>query len=168
MMRQRLLQCDFMIEEGSGSVIEKMYQVEFEVSGPAAMFTRPDTGSSPVSYPAPTKSALKSMAECLVMSKEAYFEPQCIEICAPIIFRKYSTNYGGPLRKSGTGNFQMFATILENVCYKVYGVIRAYTLPKHLNNQQHRMQEVFLRRLNAGQFHTTPFLGWKELIPDYF
>lgn len=52
-------------------------------------------------YPAPTKSALKSMFECVVMSQEAYFEPQKVEICSPIVFHKYSTNYGGPLRKSG-------------------------------------------------------------------
>lgn len=108
---------------------EKVYSVSFEVEGPAAMFTRPDTGSSPVSYPAPTKSALKSIFECVTFSKIAYFEPQRIEICSPIVFRKYSTNYGGPLRKSGTVNFQLFATILENICYKVYGVILAYSPP---------------------------------------
>jgi CRISPR-associated protein Cas5d len=149
-------------------VIEKIYPVSFEVAGPAAMFTRPDTGSSPVSYPAPTKSALKSMFECIVMSKEAYFEPQKVEICSPIVFHKYSTNYGGPLRKSGTVNFQIFATILENVCYKVHGIIVAYQPPRSGNNQQHKLQEVFIRRLESGHFYSTPFLGWKEFVPTYF
>lgn len=147
---------------------EKVYSVSFEVEGPAAMFTRPDTGSSPVSYPAPTKSALKSIFECVTFSKIAYFEPQRIEICSPIVFRKYSTNYGGPLRKSGTVNFQLFATILENVCYKVYGVILAYSPPFRGKNPQHQLQEMFMRRLSVGQFHTTPFLGWKEFVPTYF
>jgi len=149
-------------------VVEKTYPVFFEIAGPAAMFTRPDTGSSPVSYPAPTKSALKSVFECVVMSKEAYFEPQKVEICSPIVFHKYSTNYGGPLRKSGTGNFQLFATILENVCYKVYGIIKAYQVPCKGENPQHKLQEVFFRRIELGQFYTTAFLGWKEFTPYYF
>ncbi len=154
-------------ERGS-YVIEKIYQISFEIAGPAAMFARPDTGSSPVSYPAPTKSALKSIFECVAMSKEAYFEPQKVEICSPIVFHKYSTNYGGPLRKSGTTNFQLFATVLENVCYKVYGVTMAYQAPYNGNNQQHKLQEIFLRRLESGQFYSTPFLGWKEFVPTYF
>jgi CRISPR-associated protein Cas5d len=149
-------------------MVEKEYPASFEIAGSAAMFTRPDTGSSPVSYPAPTKSALKSIFECVAISKEAYFEPQKVEICFPIVFHKYSTNYGGPLRKSGTPNFQRFATVLENVCYKVYGIVSAYRAPRHGNNPQHKLQEIFLRRLQTGQFYTTAFLGWKEFIPSYF
>lgn len=149
-------------------MVEKVYPVSFEIAGPSAMFTRPDTGSSPVSYAAPTKSALKSMFECVALSKEAYFEPLRVEICTPVIFHKYSTNYAGPLRKSGTVNFRIFATVLENVCYKVYGTIKAYKLPQNSHNPQHRLQEVFLRRLSSGQFYTTVFLGWKEFTPSYF
>lgn len=149
-------------------MIEKAYPVSFEIAGFSAMFTRPDTGSSPVSYPVPTKSALKSIFECVSMSKDAYFEPQRVEICSPVVFHKYSTNYGGPLRKSGTTNFQLFATVLENVCYKVYGVVLAYDPPRSGSNPQHQLQEVFMRRLTMGQFYATPFLGWKELTPSYF
>lgn len=149
-------------------MITKEYQVSFEIAGPAAMFTRPDTGSSPISYPVPTKSALKSMFECVVFSKKAFFAPGRIEICSPIVFHKYTTNYRGPLRKSGTTNFQLFSTILENVCYKVYGIILAYEGPYGGLNPRHQLQEVFLRRLTAGQFYTTPFLGWKEFTPSYF
>ncbi len=149
-------------------MIEKAYQVAYEIAGPAAMFTRPDTGSSPVSYQAPTKSALKSIFECVVMSKMAYFEPQSVEICNPIVFHKYTTNYGGPLKKSGTNNFQIFATVLENVCYKIRGVILSKSPPRTGNNPQHQLQEVFMRRLASGHLHSTPFLGWKEFVPTYF
>lgn len=149
-------------------MVEKAYSVSFEIAGPVALFTRPDTGSSPISYPAPTKSSLKSMFESVVMSKEAYFEPQKIEICTPIVFHKYSTNYGGPLRKSGTVNFQLFSTVLENVCYKVYGIIKSFKPPTHGENPQHKLQEVFLRRLESGNFFSTPFLGLKEFTPSYF
>lgn len=149
-------------------MIKKEYKIEFEIAGWAAMFTRPDTGSSPVSYPAPTKSALKSMFESVTYSKEAYFVPKKVEICTPIVFHKYSTNYRGPLKKNKTVNFQMFATILENVCYKVYGVIESFQPPEKKHNPQHQLQEVFKRRLDQGYFHTTPFLGWKEFVPSYF
>ncbi|MBR4250186.1 MAG: CRISPR-associated protein Cas5 [Verrucomicrobia bacterium] len=149
-------------------MIKKEYKIEFEIAGCAAMFTRPDTGSSPVSYPAPTKSALKSIFESVTFSKEAYFEPKRVEICSPIVFHKYTTNYHGPLKKDRTVNFQMFATILENVCYKVYGIIESFQLPKTKYNPQHQLQEIFQRRLAQGYFHTTPFLGWKEFVPFYF
>jgi len=39
------------------------YEVKFEISGPTAMWTRPDTGDAPVSYPAPTYSAAKGLFE---------------------------------------------------------------------------------------------------------
>ena len=41
----------------------KSYEVAFEVSGPTAMWTRPDTGDAPVSYPAPSFAAVKGLFE---------------------------------------------------------------------------------------------------------
>lgn len=148
--------------------MSKKYTVSFEIAGPIAMFARPDTGSTPISYPAPTRSALKAIFECVAFSTQAYFVPVRVEICSPVVFSKYTTNYGGPLRKSGTVNFQLFATVLENVCYKVYGGIESYEPPRKGENTKHKLQEVFLRRLAAGQLFTTPFLGWKEFTPSYF
>jgi CRISPR-associated protein Cas5d len=149
-------------------MVEKAYPVSFEIAGPSAMFTRPDTGSSPVSYPAPTKSAAKSMFEAVVFGKDAYFVPCKVEICSPVIYHKYTTNYGGPLRKSGTVNFQIFATVLENVCYKIYGEIKSRESLRIGYSPKHKLQEIFMRRLRMGQFHSTPFLGWKEFVPSYF
>jgi len=78
----------------------KRYPIEFEISGPTAMWTRPDTGDSPVSYPAPTYSAVKGMFESIVWLKNAEVIPLRAEICSPLVFHNYSPNYGGPLRKS--------------------------------------------------------------------
>jgi CRISPR-associated protein Cas5d len=39
------------------------YRVCFEASGPTALWTRPDTGDAPVSYPAPTYAAVKGIFE---------------------------------------------------------------------------------------------------------
>jgi CRISPR-associated protein Cas5d len=76
------------------------YTVSLEISGAKAMWTRPDTGDAPVSYPAPTYSAVKGIFESVVWLKSAEVVPTRVEICTPLIFHTYSTNYGGPLRKS--------------------------------------------------------------------
>jgi CRISPR-associated protein Cas5d len=41
----------------------------------------------------------------------------------------YTTNYGGPLRKSRTANFQLIATVLINVCYRIYADVRPFAGP---------------------------------------
>lgn len=152
-----------------------LYQVQFEIAGPAAMFTRPDSGSTPISYPAPTYSAAKGMFESIARIKSAYISPTKVEICAPIRYHNYTTNYGGPLRKStqlSKGSpFQLFATILVDVCYRIYGVIKEIEVPPEdqvtTTNHLHLLQDKFERRLRNGRWHHVPFLGWKEFVPSY-
>ena len=147
------------------------YPVSFEIAGPAAMFARPDTGSTPVSYPAPTFSAAKGMFETVARRPGAYIRPTRVEICRPIRYDRYTTNYGGPLRKPGQfkagNNYQLIATILADVCFRVHGVVEA--LPGgHTLNEAHALQEIFTRRLARGQSLSTPCLGWSEFAPTYF
>ena len=84
------------------------YLVQLEVSGPIAMWARPDTGGAPSSYPAPSWSAAKGVLESIgfLASGDAWLHPLRIEICrrrgAPggqVRYQRYTTNYGGPLRK---------------------------------------------------------------------
>lgn len=148
------------------------YSVEFEVEGPAAIFTRPDSGAGFQSYPVPTYSALKGMFECVARWKSAYVKPVRVEICKPIQFHGYATNYGGPLRKSNQvaqgASYQLFATILVDVCYKVYGVVTESTKSPGGNNHLHALQDLFARRLRQGRLYRTPCLGWSEFVPSYF
>jgi CRISPR-associated protein Cas5d len=51
------------------------YRVALEVAGPAAMFTTPDTGSTPISYPVPTLSAARGMFEAVAWLPHAYIKP---------------------------------------------------------------------------------------------
>src|SRR5258708_10041599 len=150
----------------------KIYSVSFEVAGPAAIFTRPDSGASFVSYETPTYSALKGMFECVARWKSAYIKPVRVEICNPIQFTRYATNYGGPLRKgnqlSQGASYQLFATILVDVCYKVHGVIAESGPAPDRNNHLHALQELFDRRLKQGRFYQSPCLGWSEFTPNYF
>ena len=60
------------------------YPLQLEISGPTAMWTRPDTGSSPVSYVAPTFSAVKGIFESILRWKSVNVRPTRLEICAPV------------------------------------------------------------------------------------
>lgn len=161
----------------------KTYSVFFEISGPTAMWTRPDTGDAPVSYPAPSFAAVKGIFESIVWLKSAEVVPTRVEICSPLVFHTYSTNYGGPLRKSKImqkgSSYQLLATVLINVRYRVYGFAQvdetaerrlsdaALRQRSNARNGAHAYQEMFERRLRNGQCHSMPFLGWKEFVPDY-
>ena len=79
----------------------KRYPIACEISGPTAMWIRPDTGDAPVSYPAPSFAAVKGIFESIVWLKSAEVVPMRVEICAPLVFHTYSTNYGGPFRIFG-------------------------------------------------------------------
>jgi len=161
----------------------KTYPVEFEIAGPAAMFARPDTGAAPVSYPVPTWSACKAIFESVARGffgkdnpPAAFICPTEVEIWRPIKFEKYVFNYRGPLRNpseidpdSGGGNsYQLPATILVDVCYRVRGECISIP-PKKLVpvNAAHALQEMFNRRLKRGYSKYAPCLGWKEFLPTY-
>ena len=44
----------------------KHYPIKMEIAGPTAMWTRPDTGDCPVSYPAPTFSAVRNIFQSIL------------------------------------------------------------------------------------------------------
>jgi len=160
----------------------KRYEVRLEISGPTAMWTRPDTGDAPVSYPAPTWSAAKGIFESILWIPGFEAVPTKVEICAPLVFHTYTTNYGGPLRKSRLmkqgSSYQLIATVLVNVRYRLYGEVRPVSSSAQLTNRSqawanstsnpvHAYQEIFDRRVRRGQCYAIPCLGWKEFVPDY-
>lgn len=149
------------------------------------MWTRPDTGDCPVSYPVPTYSAIKGIFESVLWGPAVQIVPTKVEICAPIQYHNYQTNYGGPLRKPGViatgGGFQLLATVLIDVCYRLYAEIlpiaksinarmpdKARQWDRKTTSPGHAYQDIFERRLKRGQSFTIPFLGWKEFGPSYF
>lgn len=159
------------------------YGVEMEIAGNTAMWTRPDTGDCPVSYPAPTYSAVKAIFESILWGPDVEIIPLKTELCAPIQYHSYGTNYGGPLRESKSikagNNYQLFATVLVDVCYRLY----AEVIPNHekgklpesarqwdskTTSPGHAYQEIFKRRLKRGQCYSVPSLGWREFTPSFF
>ena len=161
----------------------KSYSVQLEIAGPTAMWTRPDTGDTPVSYPVPTFSASKGVFESICWLKSANVVPVKVEICSPLVFHTYSTNYGGPLRKSKImkkgSSYQLLATVLINVSYRLYAEVftvelerrqlsdRAKESPTLSRNGAHAYRDMFKRRLTRGQWYSVPCLGWKEFTPSY-
>lgn len=157
----------------------KKHEVQLEISGPAAMWTRPDTGDAPVSYPAPTFGAVKGIFESILWDKAAEIVPTKVEICKPIFLQPYTTNYGGPLRKTKSvqeGNsYQLLATILVDVRYRLYAdVVCDHENPFRDENGEiittngaHAYAARFERRLRQGKMFEMPCLGWKEFVPDY-
>lgn len=163
--------------------MSKRYSVKLEISGATAMWTRPDTGDSPVSYPAPTYSAAKGIFESILWIQAVEIVPTKIELCAPVIYHGYNTNYGGPLRKGEViksgGSYQLLASVLVNPCYRLYADVRhnrkvngmlserTRDWQQKTTSPEHAYQEMFNRRLTRGQCFSIPFLGWKEFAPDY-
>ncbi|OHD17302.1 MAG: hypothetical protein A2Y38_25345 [Spirochaetes bacterium GWB1_59_5] len=161
------------------------YDVAFEVAGPLAMFSRPDTGGTPTSYPAPTWSAAKALFESIAFFADgaAWICPTKVGICRRIgepggrvSVQRYTTNYGGPLRKAdlfnkgpiaGGSSMQLFATVLHSVCYRLHGVIVGAQNGRQ-NNPRHHLQDLFYRRLRRGQCFRTPCHGWSEFTCSYW
>lgn len=159
------------------------YSIEMEIAGSTAMWTRPDTGDSPVSYPAPTYSAVKAIFESVLWGPAVEIIPTHVGLCRPIQYHTYYTNYNGPLRssadiKKGTP-YQLRATVLIDVCYKLFAKVipyphkcklpaRAQEWDQKTKSPGHAYQSIFYRRLQRGQVFATPVLGWREFTPSYF
>jgi len=122
------------------------------------MFARPDTGSTPISYPVPTSSAAKGIFEAVLRRPHVYVQPTRVEICRPIRFERYVTNYGGPLRKGKDirekNSYQFFATILVEVCYRIHGEVR--------------MKQMSTRGTGEAQLRRRRGQDWRPRFKDLF
>ncbi len=160
----------------------KGYQVAMEIAGNTALWTRPDSGDSPCSYPAPTYSAVRGLFESVLWGPAVLVLPQKVELCAVPRYHSYATNYGGPLRSGksikNNNQYQLFATVLIDVCYRLYAEVipnpNKAGLPKSAlswdsktTSPGHAYQEIFNRRLKRGQSYATLSLGWSEFTPSY-
>jgi CRISPR-associated protein Cas5d len=161
----------------------KPYPLQLEISGPTAMWTRPDTGSSPVSYVAPTFSAVKGIFESVLRWKSVNVRPTKVEVCAPVQFHRYTTNYGGPLRASDamnkggsyslahrmgegvrrTGEGGGFTVVLVNVCYRLYAQAEFAGHHDSTTWPPHAYHEVFNRALEATLSPPRPGRGLGEV-----
>ncbi len=143
------------------------------------MWARPDTGSAPSSYPMPTWSAARGILQSIAFLSDgrAWINPEKVEICRRkgshgglVNYQRYTNNYRGPLYKRSSGAYQFSSIIVTDVCYRLYATIEngsggplAYG-----KNPCHHLQAMFNRRLQKGQCHKTPCLGWNEFVASYW
>jgi len=168
---------------GGGSLLETTYPIAMEIAGSTALWTRPDSGDCPTSYPAPTYSAVKGIFESILWGPAVEVIPTKVEICKPVQYHSYVTNYGGPLRSNKAcangSNYQLLATVLTDVCYKIFADVKpnrekqmlpdsALRWDAKTTSPGHAYQAIFNRRLKRGQCYSIPVLGWKEFTPQYF
>lgn len=162
----------------------KSYSIEIEVQGPLALFSRPDTGGAPTSFPIPTWSAAKGIFESIarLASGDAWICPTKVEICrlksdprrGAIRYQRYAFNYRGPLRKdsqiTNENSLQVFSTVLADVCFRLHADVKGdKSRGRHGGiNPCHHLQEMFNRRLKVGQCHRTPTLGISEFTASYW
>jgi len=162
----------------------KSYPIVMEIAGPLALYSRPDTGGAPTSFPVPTWSAAKGTLESIarLSSGDAWFHPTAVEVCrrrsdprrGVMQYQGFTCNYGGPLRKSGQiksgASLQIFATVLSDVCFRIHAEVRGdKSRRRHAGaNPCHQLQQMFQRRLERGQCHRTPCLGISEFTASYW
>lgn len=160
----------------------KAYLVELEIAGDTAMWTRPDTGDCPVSYPVPTYSAVAGIFKSILWGPAVDIKPYKVAICRPLHYHNFMMNYGGPLRKpqsiKDNNAFQFMTTVLTDVCYKMYAYVypsrtkvvfseKAKKWDAGTTSPGHAYAEIFARRLKRGQWFSLPCLGWREFTPSY-
>lgn len=161
------------------------YPIEFEIEGRFAMFSRPDCGITPVSFPIPTPSAVKGIIEAIFYCPLVEIVPTRVEIMRPIKYINFTTNYGGPFRKQilqkKDNNQQLSSQMLTDVRYRLYAFAKNIKLSgneswisenakKHIfNNNAHFYVSEFNKKLQGkrGCFKQVPFLGTKECTPMY-
>ena len=71
--------CYLAHRNGVESMVHHSYPIQMEIAGSTAMWTRPDSGDSPVSYPAPTYSACKGIFESILFGPDVEIIPTRVE-----------------------------------------------------------------------------------------
>ena len=147
----------------------KNYPVAMEVAGNTAIWTRPDCGDSPCSYPAPTYSAVRALFESVLWGPAVIVIPRKVELCSAPVFHSYATNYGGPLRQpkdiKENNNRQMFATVLLDVCYRLYADVVPNPNKDNLPESARKWDGA---TTSPGHAYATLSLGWSEFTVSYF
>lgn len=145
-----------------------MYPVEMQVEGKLALFSRPDTGVCPRSYPVPTWSSCKGMFETVARLRHAIVIPiQSMLLGEGPRWVRMAYNYGGFYTKAGKDITQIRTQPLVNFKARIKGVaINTHRIPS--GNPAHALQEITLRRLVNGQCYRPLALGQSNFFCDYF
>ena len=168
------------------SICKNKYEVAIEYSGPYALFADPMSGSNKVSYPAPTKTAVRGIIGSVLYMTSVKIEPYKTEIMNNIEMEDLQFNSRTWLRRDrnikNDNASQMTFTLLKNVRYRSYAWVsnrdpevfydhlsdKAKSYEKNKTNHAHSYKAQFDRRAKNGKYFRLPHLGLKKFAVDNF
>ena len=143
--------------------------VTVRVWGEYACFTRPEFKVERVSYPVMTPSAARGLLEAIFWKPEFRYEIRRIGVLKPgkqmVILRNEIGERQGRKPLYVEDHRQQRSTLLlKDVAYIIEAEMR---LRSHATDPVIKYVEQFVRRVERGQYHHTPYLGTREFAAHF-
>jgi CRISPR-associated protein Cas5d len=150
--------------------------VVVQVSGEAALFTRPELKVERVSYPVMTPPAAIGVLESIFWKPEIRYQIVAIEVLRPVkqfTVRRNETTDLAPLGDAIKGTRrvdtvahrdQRNAVCLRDVAYRIHAHI---TLAPHADKPVAAYRDQLRRRVRKGACFQRPYLGTREFSADF-
>lgn len=150
--------------------------VVVQVSGAAALFSRPELKVERVSYPVMTPSAAVGVLESIFWKPEIRYEIVAIEVLKPIrqfTVRRNETSDVAPLSEAIKGTRrvdtaasrdQRNAVCLRDVAYRIHAHVN---LAQHADKPVAAYRDQLRRRIRKGACFQQPYLGTREFSAEF-
>ena len=158
--------------------------IKVEVSGPYALFSRPEMKTERVSYDCMTPSAARGLMESIYWHPGLRWVIDRIHVCAPIHFTNIRRNEVKDVisarkvkavMEKGQGELylatpesiqQRAAMVLTNVRYVIdaHFVMTDNAAP---GDNPGKFQDILKRRLERGRFYSMPYFGTREFSAHF-
>lgn len=153
--------------------------IQVEVSGPYALFSRPEMKTERVSYDCMTPSAARGLLESIYWHPGLRWIVDRIHVCAPIHLtnirrnevkdtinarsvKAWIANPKGELYLAASESIQQRAAmILRDVHYVIEAHFEMTDKAAPTDNPG-KFQDIMKRRLRRGQFYSMPYFGTRE------
>lgn len=160
-----------------GHTFEKS-AIAIKVWGEFACFSRPEYGAERVSYPVITATAAKGILEAIFWKPEFRWRVYAIDVLKPIKWfgiqrneiktrQSYDTAKNW-MQNGGIGSYdavenrdQRNTLLLKDVAYIIYANVLADS-----GDLAAKYRDQFRRRLQRGQYFSSPYLGCREFMAD--
>ncbi|GGB32982.1 type I-C CRISPR-associated protein Cas5 [Tistrella bauzanensis] len=161
------------------------YGVRLHISGPRALFTRPEMKVERVSYDVITPSAVKGVLSAIHWKPAIAWHVDCIRVLNPIRFDTIRRNEVGSKIAPGSVSKAMkagstrglYTLVEEDRQQRASVVLRdvAYVIDAHFSltdaagpdDNEGKHLDIFNRRLARGQCFQQPCLGTREFAADF-
>ncbi|MER7006251.1 type I-C CRISPR-associated protein Cas5c [Dactylosporangium sp. NPDC000555] len=150
--------------------------VVVQVSGEAALFSRPELKVERVSYPVMTPSAAVGVLESIFWKPEIRYQIVAIEVLKPVrqfTVRRNETSDVAPLAEAIKGTRrvdtaanrdQRNAVCLRDVAYRIHAHIE---LAAHADKPVAAYRDQLRRRVRKGACFQRPYLGTREFSAEF-